>query len=198
MDQPADRALGDQLPGTLPLSLGVVSTVPSALLSAPETSTAAPPLPEASFSDEVLAEADSASTTQRVRAPASPSPQPSWPPDAICETAASMTAIFFSSSLWAEPTGRALTAVGSKPSSWLTVETACAVLPALMPPPARSAAATTISLNGVMLALVVTVPACDGVMTERIEKPAGSGCAVPVTSSRWVVLPSALAETRTT
>ena len=115
---------------------------------------------------------------------------------ANCDTAVSITASFCSLAPVASATVLAATVVGSKPSSWLTADTACAALAAVKPPVALAAAATAISLNGVMLAIVVTEPAAVGVTNERITKPAGKGWLVWVTSSWWVV--TALALTRTT
>ena len=77
----------------------------------------------------------------------------------------------------------------------------------LFPPPVRSSGLTRpqpdwarvhqeLKRKGVTLALRFCGPVLAGTTSERIAKPAGKGCATPVTSSRWVV--PALATTRTT
>ena len=179
---------------TFSRTLSSSSTVPSAALSLADTSLLLLP----SLIESMLADAPSASTTQRVLAPATTPLQPRSPFLAICDTAVSNTASFCSSAPAAVATVAAATALGLKPSNWVTVDSACAALAAVTPPLALAAAATAISLNGVMLALAVTLPALAGSTSARIAKPAGSACGVPLTSSAWVVLPSALALTLTT
>ena len=182
------------LAGTEPLSAGVASTLVTAAPSAADTST--PPV-ACSFRLVVLADAASASVTQRVFSAAVPVVQPRAPSAASLDTAVSMTASCCADVDAVAAVDGEAAASGLKPSSWLTVDSDCAALVAVMPPVARLAAAAAISLKGVTAALTLTVPLPVGTVSARSAKPAGRGW-VPSTSSRWVVLPSALAATRTT
>ena len=161
------------------------STFCTAPLRACETSAPAAPLP-ASLIDEALAAADSASTTQRVLWSAVP--QPKAPSLASCDTDASITASFCCSSVALATEDTTATLRGSKPSNWLTVDSAWVVLLAVTPPLALLAADTAISENGVTVAEVLMAPVAAGTSSARIVKPTGSGWAWPVTSSACVVL----------
>ena len=165
-----------------------VSTFCTAPLSACETSAPPAPLPT-SLIDEVLAASDSALTTQSVFSPPLLKlPQPKAPSLASCDTEASITASFCCSGVALATDDTTATLRGSKPSNWLTVDSAWVTLPAVTPPLALVAADTAISENGVTVTEVLTLPAAAGTSRARIVKPAGSGWAWPVTSSACVVL----------
>ena len=181
------------LGGTAPASAGSASTVLTARASAAETSV--PPF--CSLIEPVLAAAASASVTHRVLSPAVPVLQPRPPSAASLDTAVSIRASCCADVLAPAAVEGAAALSGLKPSNCETVDTACAVLAAVMPPVARVAAAATISLKGVTVVLTVTAPPLAGTPSARKVKPAGSGW-LPLISSRWVVVPSALALMRIT